>query len=156
MDGESWVQRGWTIYHTDSKVWKWDSSPGLLGTKAMLSLLILILIENSMNPNFRGSLKLSLTSTHVLLWPRIHLSGEWEVEQNLRFMSYLDLPPFPLHSHLDLSWTHCMQNQSHLPPLLPLLPLPLTPLTFHWQIHQVRSPLDRILFWMVMPSWCPF
>lgn len=89
--------------------------------KAMLSLLILILQENSMNHNFRRSLmKSSLTSTHVLLCPRIHLSGEWEVEQNLRFMFYLDLPPFPCHSNFGLSWIHYLQNEGQLPSLLPL------------------------------------
>lgn len=43
--------------------------------KAVLSLLILILKENFMNPNFRRSLKSSLTSICFLLCPRIHLSG---------------------------------------------------------------------------------
>ena len=30
-----WFQRGWTNYanHTESKAWRWDSSPVLLGTK---------------------------------------------------------------------------------------------------------------------------
>lgn len=70
-----WVQRGWMkcSYHTDSKVWIWDSNPGLLDQKAMLSLPILTLKKKSMDPNFRTSLKSSLTSILVLLCPRVHL-----------------------------------------------------------------------------------
>lgn len=104
----------------------------------MLSLLILILKENTMNSNFRKPLKLSLTSIYMLLCSRILFFRRVSSWQHLRSSCLFTSPPTTplLHSNCDLPWIHCMQNQGQLPSLVSLPSL----LTFHWHILSSEDP----------------
>lgn len=104
----------------------------------MLSLLILILKENTMNSNFRKPLKLSLTSIYMLLCSRILFFRRVSSWQYVRSSCLFTSPPTTplLHSNCDLPWIHCMQNQGQLPSLVSLPSL----LTFHWHILSSEDP----------------